>query len=284
MIIFNDTVSLGDSLWTFPTVAAMCIANSDDVYIHWTNKDVGELFPKKYNTKSIIDLPQTTNQIVQKISIHDIVHRGARNQEYNRAGFMSGALLAHWGFFALTNKPGYIEIEIEYPTDYSVPSYDFIISPYVLADGDRRWDEHKWQNLIFLLKGEYPNATFCVIGKSSIPCDADLLKINPYNIRDMKTNENIRLNTEKYLTGVDYYFDQPLAKVCQLLKNTRKLFLSVDSGPSNLMASIKRPHLVLYHDKNNFNQSSYSGLNSIIKNTKHISVEEVFQKSKEIIR
>lgn len=115
----------------------------------------------------------------------------------------------------------------------------------VLNNAWKNMSPQFWQELADALRG---SASVCVIGTWALHPDSDLLKIE-YDIQRFKTPEFASADLSKYLTGVDYFWDEPLTRVAQLLANVREWFISVHSGPSHLMRMIRRPHIELYPNK-----------------------------------
>jgi len=262
--IINDTIALGDTLNSFPIVMAIRKHfPKDEIEIFWTNTDVGKLFPKKYNITQIYIKPPHGI----RISIHDVVH--GRMKDSNKGFVQSTFAQNHITYDR--NLCTDIKMEVEYTPDATVPTYDIIIAPYKLNNSERNMSEAFWGILIEELSKKY---SLCIIGSTKIPSDEDLLKIEN-SITKFHDSEYRRLNFTPYLKNTAYFMDQPLERVCQLLANVKRCMISVDSGPSHLMACIGKPHIELHHFDillRNIPNSSKNHYNE------HITVSQVLEK------
>lgn len=242
MIIWNDTIAMGDCLNTFPLMVCIMRQAKEPVEIYWSNAEVGDLFCCEDIEWSRLDKLPTSNVI--KISMHDFIWgRTGWHSKPMLDGHFSKALLEHYGFEA---TPQHIDVPVKISEDSDIPSYDFVIAPYVLNNASKNMSPAFWQELVNNLKNKYLGCSICVIGKSSLPSDEDLLKIEA-DIGRWKNNQYAKENLTQYLTGVDYFWDQSLLRVAGLLNNVKKCFISVDSGPSHLNARLRKPHIELFH-------------------------------------
>ena len=240
MLIFNDTVSMGDTLMTFPTVMEMLEQTPEPSKIYWTNPDVGSLFPYERYGAVFLQERVFDAERVARLSLHDYVW--SRNGwNHSHGGFHEAALTKH-GFRVRAPAP----VSVAFKHDPSVPTYDFILAPHVLNNAWKNMQPAFWQCLIDALVHLF-NASVCIIGTSRLPSDENLLKIE-YDLQRFKSPAYQAYNINKYLRGADYFWDEPLQRVAQLLSNVRVCFISVDSGPSHLMKAIRRPHIELFHD------------------------------------
>jgi hypothetical protein len=240
VIIFNDTVALGDTLCTFPTVRSMLIQTDEPSSVYWTNSDAGALFPHaRYNAVQRADPPSAAHDRVIRISLHDFVWSRPGWEHAPQEQFHSFALRRHG--FTIDDD---LRLELAFPIDSTVPTYDFVIAPCVLNNAWKNMGRDFWQALVTELRWRY-GGSICAIGTSRLPSEADLLKIEP-DIDRFRAIDYRRDNLTQYLVGVDYFWDEPLSRVAQLLSNVRGWFISVDSGPSHLMRGIRRPHIEIY--------------------------------------
>jgi hypothetical protein len=244
MILINSTVSLGDALRTFNIMIAFIKQSSEPIYIHWTNRDVGDLFPaERYGAKRLDELPLKSDQSIINISYHDYTQ--SRTAMQPGLDF-SAAVSSYFGInLEIANRiENQLNEPINYSTDTDIPEYDFIIAPYVLNNASKNMTPEFWQTLIHELKARY-NASICVIGKLKPPTDAELLKIEN-DIGRFKSADFVKYNFTPYLEGCDYFVNQSLPRVATLLRKVKKCFITVDTGPTHLMNIIKRPHIELY--------------------------------------
>jgi hypothetical protein len=240
LVIKNSTVALGDTLNTFPTIMAIIKCFDEPVSLYWTNKDVGELFPKKYNAPQIFEIPFDARII--EVNYHDYIHGRLPHN-----GDFTSSVLHHAGYSHLVPHLKTYPDEIDIPPDNSVPIVDFVIAPFVLNNPAKNMTPDFWQSLINKIKEKYDNASIVVIGKSTLPSDADLYKIEN-SIAHFKEPNYLKNNFTPYLENVTYFWDQPLTKVALLLKNVKYCMISPDSGPSHLMARIGKPHIELFNN------------------------------------
>jgi hypothetical protein len=282
MILINSTVAMGDSLRTFPIMVAFIKETNEPVYVHWVNKDVGELFPlEQHGGHRMDELPIDSQQRVVNISWHDYT----LGKTHLQGGLdFSAAVSAGFGVnleAAYRMELGTSSLDYNYSDDPDIPEYDFIIAPFALNNFEKNLPPHFWQELINKLKEKYEGCSICVIGKMAPIPDALLNKIE-YDIGKWKTDEFRKWNQTKYLTGVDYFVDQPLLKVATLLRKMKKCFICIDSGPTHLNNMIGRPCIELY---------TWAAITKHSKNPEAnkreelaVNVENTMQKIDEVIR
>ena len=240
MIIHNDTIALGDTINTFRITQALILKFKKEkpnemVEVHWST-EAGYLFPAyKYGAKNIINSrPENANI---RYSYHDHV---LGRSDTDRSLDFSAAMAKKYDL----NLEGLV-VELNLPTMTGIPHYDFVIAPQVLNNPGKNMTMDFWQELINNLKSNYPNYSICVVGKSVLPPDEDLTKVEPAVSR-FKDENYLIANTSQYLNGCDYFWDRPLLEVAQLLENTKRMFISVDSGLSWVNNYIKTPHMELF--------------------------------------
>ena|ERR1700733_9022585 len=240
MNIVNSTIAVGDGLNTFRVTQALInkfLENGQQaIEIHWYNGDLGSLFPaEKYGAVNILN----SRPIEADISISYHEHVLGRS-DTDRSMDFSAAMSTKYGL----NLEGIVP-ELNTPFIPDIPDFDFVIAPYVLNNPSKNPGPAFYQSLVDALKEKYPNYSIGIVGKGSMPSDEDLLKVE-YSIERFKDPEYIRINTTQYLTGVDYFWDKSLQEVAQLLKNTKRLFITPDSGLRWLNTFIKKESVELY--------------------------------------
>ena len=242
MILWNDGVSIGDVIYSFPGTLEYAKHLKDkygNVALHWTNAAVGDLFPHgKYGFSRIWEDPREYNMPTERISFHDLVHNGGPKHP-PRHGHPTCVFLAHLGFVEMSSAPVAPELFIP---EVDVPSYDIVIAPYVLADLNRMWPMYRWQQLVDSFKDEW---SIAVIGGSKLPPDADLRKISNAGVGHF--HDYHRQQMSQRIVGADEVFDRPLFEVARILQKA-KMVITVDSGPSRMMHGIAGPrHIILAH-------------------------------------
>lgn len=237
MILINSTIAMGDLLQSFPTMTALIAHFPEQVYIHFVNKEVGSLFPlEQYGALPLSALPTDSKQRVLNINIHDFIN--GRTNLNNMVDFRS-SMAMHFGYETLPDFP----VPINYDED--VPAYDFIIAPYVLNNANKNMRPDFWQGLVDELRATYTDCSIAVIGSLTVPKKEHLAMIERHTNK-WDDPDWLKNNFTKYLSGVDYYTDQPLTKVATLLKRVRKCFICPDSGPAHLANIVGCPTIELY--------------------------------------
>lgn len=234
MILHNDTISLGDTINTFRTCQAL-IKKFNIKQTMWTNDEVASLFPAHLYGVSKQKFADTTEEILT-VSYHQHINGLAetdRNLDFEEAYAKKYDL----------NLEGVVT-KLFMP-EMEGPSYDILVAPQVLNNEHKNPRPWFYQALVDALHERYPDFSICVVGKSTIPEDAHLTKIE-HNIEKFKESEFLTANTTQYLTGVEYFWDRSLWEVCQLIKNTERIFISPDSGLAWVNNFIKKPHVQLY--------------------------------------
>lgn len=236
MILWNDNVSIGDVIGSFP--ATLQYAQQHQITeLYWTRPEVATLFPyEKYGMTHVESLP--TGAPVTRISMHDMCHYGLKHPSQHQ--HPTCVFMAHVGFPELSHTP--MRPEIVFDRDAVVPHYDFLLSPYILAELERMWALPKWQSVINELHKLYPGASIGVLAGTTIPNPTDLKKINPYTQAHFYTNAQLMAHT---LTGVTYEVDRPLREVAAMMAHVKRAVITTDSGPARLMHAVGGPHLLL---------------------------------------
>ena len=237
---------MGDTLRTFPIMVAFIKETPEPVYVHFTNRDVGELFPvEKHGGHRLDELPLDSSQRVINISWHDYL-LGKTDMQ---GGLDFNAAVCHkFGInleAAFRMERGAPTLDYNYSEDPSIPAYDFIIAPYALNNYEKNLPPQFWQELVNRLKEKYNNPSIGVIGKLTPLPDYYLHKIEP-SIAKWKTDDFRQWNQTKYLDGVEYFVNRPLTEVAALLRNMKQCFICIDSGPTHLNNMIGRPAVELY--------------------------------------
>ena len=248
-VIWNDTVAIGDCLNTFGTMAALINVVEKPVNVYFTNQQVGALFPyEKYGALAINELPSEWGALI-KVSLHDWILKRGEWAGYNVSGGHMAFIEALMTRYGYQYVPGHFDTTITFPSDDTVPTYDFVIAPYKLNNAHENMTPEFWQSLVDALRTKYPSASLCVIGTDIVPRDEDLAKIEG-NIDKFKNPSYLRYNFSRYLTGVDYFWNEPLTRVAQLMANVRKCFISADSGPSWVWTYLRsdKYHIELFHN------------------------------------
>lgn len=234
-VIWNDSISIGDVLCTFPgtlELAKLCKVRYGGCSIVWQNNAVGDLFPHaKYGIGRLYD----TSRASERISIHDMVHKGIAHP--TKHGHPTAQFMAHVGFEELSTHA--LRPEIVYDQYPQSQTYDIIISPYILAEIVRFWPLDRWQKVLNYLHDN--GYTVGCLGATALPPADDLKKISPHNQLHFEAYKAMMKKSMEYC---DYVFDRPLGEVAYLMSKARAV-ITVDSGPARLMHAVGGNHLLL---------------------------------------
>ncbi len=188
---------IGDFLGILPVVIELSKHENLHVNIHPEAESIFQLVPKKYS----IELQKQESDLYSKTVELNVSIAFNISNEHNY--YMSQAHFAYLGL-PVPDKPPKAELEFEVTNE---PAYDYIIAPFSRSlPPDQRWPKEEWQRLVDLM---FDN-TFCVIGH-----DRDE--------RNFVQGSNV----------VQMY-NEPIVKVINILKQSRKGLISVVSGPSHL--------------------------------------------------
>jgi len=281
MILWNDTIAMGDTILSFPGTLEHLKRNPQFTQIYWSNSAVGELFPHaKYNVERVYKQPEND---YEKISIHEMVHKGQKNTCH--LDHLITHFLAYLGYSELSRYP--IDPEINVSEDLTVPSYDFLIAPYVLADFARFWPLDNWRKVIQEVQSRIPSATFGILGSKKLFDDSALAKITPGGTQHFYVDFNRQHHSNYPIHGAGIFeeFDKPLTYVVNLMRRTKRAVLTVDTGPSRLMQAVKSvPHLILAHNSVGYDWCTYPGATLIHANMATLGSEQVVKTLFEILK
>lgn len=265
MNIWNDSVSMGDALCTFPGTLALAKRRQregHDVAILWTNEAVGQIFPhEKYGlSRTTIDGP------TERISIHDMVYQAGLQHAFHL--HPTAQFMAFIGFPDLAFEPRRPEVAI--PDTASVEP-DIVIAPYILAEICRMWPLDRWQIVIDGLRRARPQYSIAVLAGTKLPTDADAAKIAPWLPGRMDLIASFMRHD---LRGVDYIVDQPLGDVARILANAR-LAVTVDTGPARLKHAVGGQHLLLANNLVPLDWATYPGCRTLYRPLADLQPDDV---------
>jgi len=280
MILFNDCVSMGDTLLSFPAMKRVIQRSIEPVYLHWTNEDLAMIFPRRLG-HLIDELPPHSSQQVLRLSVHDFVFRRAEWREGHDYGHLSAALYYQWT--GESAPADFIRPEIEFPiTD--VPAYDFVLVPFALADAERNWCNDRWRMLIEMLRSEFAGCSIALAASTRLRRrPRDLCKVLPDPLCRTFIRNTVLVNEANLHTwGVDLCLDLHIFDLCTLLTKVKVAAITVDTGPSRLMHAIGRPHVLLAHNTVGYDSVRYPGVRCLWRDLKDISVDDVMNEVKAV--
>lgn len=203
-IIHNPDGLIGDFLGTIPIMIELAKRDPDGAIaiIHPEAKHLFDMIP------SIHRINRLPDDIVAFAAGSEANHQILNISEafrisHERNLFMSQAHFAYLGMPVPETPP---KAELLFPF-IEVPEFDYIIAPFSRSlPPNERWPQERWQSFV----DSMPGSTFCIIGHD----------------RDARN----------YIKGanVTEIYNEPIVKVCNLLKTARKGLISVVSGPSHL--------------------------------------------------
>lgn len=278
LVIWNDCVSLGDTLVSFPGTLALAKkrqAEGHEVAIAWTNPDVADLFPnRKY------DLHRLTGKIppnAERISIHDMVHRRPQAPFGAKREHPTSQFLAWVGFPELSGDVHQPEIDDDLPSHVEVPTADILIAPYVLAEIPRFWALDNWQVVLDSIE---PHVSIGCIGSARMPAMDGLRKINPFTQSHFPQN-HAKMRASLAHPNLKYHLDLPLRVVANMMRRA-KLVITVDSGPARLAHAVGCNHLLLCNNDVTKDWGTYPGAHAIFTKMATLSPHDVIPKVAEL--
>src|SRR6185437_2551320 len=277
-VVWNDCVSLGDTLVSFPGTLGLAKkrqAEGKDVAIAWTNADVAELFPhRKYGFHR---LTGKRPACVEKISIHDMVHRRNGVPFGAKRGHPTSQFLAWVGFPELSGEIHRPEIDDELPAHVDVPYADLLIAPYVLAEIPRFWALSNWQTVVDAVDAK---VSIACVGSARMPDLEGLKKINPHTQAHFAQN-HAKMQPSLAHPNLKHYLDLPLRVVANMMRRA-KLVVTVDSGPARLAHAVGCHHLLLCNNDVARDWGAYPEAHTIFTNLATLSPHLVIAKVAEL--
>jgi hypothetical protein len=273
MILFNDCVSIGDTVLTFPAMKRIVEIAAEPVYIHWTNSDMQRLFPKRLGSR-LDTLPHDSLQRALRLSVHDLVHGRAPRRSGGIHEHPTAALYYQWTG-NLAPEP-FLKPEIEFRLT-AVPALDFLLVPFALTDAQRHWDNRYWLQLIAMLRARYPSCTIGVSAATRVQYSVrDLNKIHPDpSCAIFVQNSQLVESANLAEWGVELFLDLHIYDLCSLLLKVRKAAITIDTGPSRLMHAIGRPHVILAHNSVGYDYARYPGATCLWGDLRKLRPEHV---------
>jgi ADP-heptose:LPS heptosyltransferase len=194
MILRNDNDLIGDFLGTIPAMIELSKQGPLEVILKDSVSELFNMIPKHHGIKR-------SDKDEHDLSFHlqsSFNYADQHNLHMLQANFENIGLPA----------PSYVpKPELRYMTMQS-PVFDYVLAPFSRSlPMEQKWDKSKWQELV----NRMPDKSFCLLGSIF------------HDYPDFITGDNV--------TPI---FSQPMAYVCNLLKQSNNGLISVVTGISHL--------------------------------------------------